>query len=72
MFYYVAHSILDGRATVYRLVTSVLSGAGFISLFFGLMSLNQVGPKLERSLGDSPEHSDVLLICQHLRRAICR
>lgn len=64
-------AFLDGRAAVYRLVTSVFSMAGPISLIFGLMSFNQVGPRLERSLGESPEHYDVLLFLP-VHRAVGR
>ncbi|CAM9515852.1 unnamed protein product [Ascophyllum nodosum] len=38
---------------VYRLVTSVFGGHSMLGLVFGLMSFNQVGPKMESSLGSS-------------------
>ncbi|CAM9558414.1 unnamed protein product [Ectocarpus sp. 12 AP-2014] len=38
---------------VYRLVTTVFCSGGLLTVIFGLMSFNTVGPNLERSLGST-------------------
>ncbi|CAM9882887.1 unnamed protein product [Discosporangium mesarthrocarpum] len=38
---------------VYRIVTSALCSSGFLSIIFALMSFNQIGPRLEGSIGST-------------------
>ncbi|CAN0014631.1 unnamed protein product [Scytosiphon promiscuus] len=37
---------------VYRVVTTVFCSGGLLTVIFGLMTFNRVGPNLERSLGE--------------------
>ncbi|CAM9357980.1 unnamed protein product, partial [Choristocarpus tenellus] len=41
------------RFEVYRLVTSAFCSGGFLTVIFALMSFNQMGPRLEGSLGST-------------------